>query len=153
LIHAVNQDIGINTEYVSTGLELIKSGDCDIAHGSRRMKNSVIVVYKPWYRRLIPKLFRWLFIRLLGIPSSLTDTQCGFKIYRGDVARTLYKQSVLDGFLFDIEIIIRALKQGYRIREFPVEWKADLDSRLSVVRNSPGVLKEIFALRQLRKTL
>ncbi len=65
---------------------------------------------------------------MLRVPRELTDTQCGFKVYRGDVARELYGQCVTDGFLFDIEIILRAIEKGYRIGEFPVEWACDRDS-------------------------
>ena len=86
---------------------------------------------------------------MLGVPRELTDTQCGFKIYRGDVARELYGQCVTDGFLFDIEIILRAVKKGYRIGEFPVQWVCDRDSRLSVARTPWPVLAELRALRRV----
>jgi hypothetical protein len=69
-------------------------------------------------------------------------------MYKGDVARTLYGQCVTDGFMFDIEIILRAIRQGYRISEFPVEWACDLDSRLSVTRTPWPVLAELLELRR-----
>jgi hypothetical protein len=50
--------------------------------------------------------------------------------------------------MFDIEIILRAVKKGYRISEFPVEWVCDLDSRLSVARTPWPVLAELRALRR-----
>ena len=90
---------------------------------------------------------------MFNIPSRITDTQCGFKIYRGDIARKLYNQCVTDGFLFDIEIFLRAQKQDYKIVEFPIEWKIDPDSRLSVKRNALHVLKELIALRRLKAKL
>ena len=73
-------------------------------------------------------------------------------LYRGDVARELYEVCVTDGFMFDIEIILRAIKKGKRIEEFPVEWACDPDSRLSVTRTPWPVLAELCALRRAMKT-
>ena len=71
-------------------------------------------------------------------------------MYKGDVARELYGQCVTDGFMFDIEIILRATQKRLRIAEFPVEWACDPDSRLSVARTPWPLLTEI---RRLKRTL
>ena len=84
----------------------------------------------------------------MKIPPELTDTQCGFKIYKGDVARHLYGECMTDGFAFDIEIIIRAGKEGYRIKEFPIDWTCDRDSRLSPTRSSWRVLSELLKIKR-----
>ncbi|MFC1555210.1 glycosyltransferase, partial [candidate division KSB1 bacterium] len=120
----------IPLDYLKTGLEIIRKNTAEIAHGSRRLPESRILKKKSFLRRIIPKYLRWVFIKWLGVSSELTDTQCGFKIYKGNVARELYGECLTDGFLFDVEIILRAQKHGYRIKEFPVEWTADPDSRL-----------------------
>ena len=86
----------------------------------------------------------------MKIPSEFTDTQCGFKIYRGDIARNLYSQCITDGFMFDIEILLRAQMQSYRIKEFPIEWSCDPDSRLSPTRSLTHILAE---LRTIRRTI
>jgi dolichyl-phosphate beta-glucosyltransferase len=99
---------------------------------------------------VISALFRAFVFPWLGIPRTLTDTQCGFKLYRGDIARQLYALCSTDGFMFDIEIILHALHLGYRIMEFPVEWSCDRDSRLGIRRNSWEILR---ALVHLRRTL
>ena len=77
-----------------TGIDLIKSGQCDIAHGSRKMPGCNIQRAQGIYRRFCSRLFRLVAASVLGIPKELTDTQCGFKIYRGDVARDLYSRCV-----------------------------------------------------------
>lgn len=130
------------------GLEMLRQGQCDLAHGSRRLIESDILQDQPWHRRLFSRAFKATVRALLGVPRQLTDTQCGFKMYKGDVARTLYGQCVTDGFMFDIEIILRAIRQGYRICEFPVEWVCDLDSRLSVTRTPWPVLAELIELKR-----
>lgn len=148
--YAMFADCGLCIPYdnVLAGLEMLKSGACDIAHGSRRHIQSNILRDQPWHRRLISRTFKATVRTMLDVPRELTDTQCGFKIYRGDIARELYGQCVTDGFLFDIEIILRAIRQGYRIREFPVQWACDRDTRLSVARTPWPVLFELRALRR-----
>ena len=122
------------------GLEMLRDDACDLAHGSRRHIASDILKSQPWYRRMLSRAFKATVRMLLRVPRELTDTQCGFKMYRGDVARELYGQCITDGFMFDIEVILRAAKKGYRIAEFPVEWTCDIDSRLSVARTPWPVL-------------
>jgi dolichyl-phosphate beta-glucosyltransferase len=128
------------------GLEMLKSGQCDLAHGSRRHIQSDILQDQPWHRRLLSRTFKLMVRWMLGVPPELTDTQCGFKMYKGDIARELYAECTTDGFMFDIEIILRAVRKGYRIGEFPVEWVCDPDSRLSVTRTPWPVLVELHKL-------
>jgi dolichyl-phosphate beta-glucosyltransferase len=130
------------------GLELVRSGRCDIAHGSRKMRGCHIEKAQSPYRRMCSKLFHWFVVHDMGVPAEYTDTQCGFKIYKGDVARHLYGEAITDGFSFDIEIILRARKEGYRIKEFPIDWTCDRDSRLSPTRSSWRVLRELMRIRR-----
>ncbi|MBA7486014.1 Undecaprenyl-phosphate 4-deoxy-4-formamido-L-arabinose transferase [subsurface metagenome] len=144
-------DSGCCVPYEDTlrGLELIKSGACDIAHGSRKMRGCHIEKAQSLYRRICSKTFHWFVIHDMKIPAEFTDTQCGFKIYRGDIARHLYSECITDGFIFDIEIIMRAQKEGYHIKEFPIDWTCDRDSRLSPTRSSWRVLSELLTIRRV----
>ncbi|MBN1764718.1 MAG: glycosyltransferase [Sedimentisphaerales bacterium] len=132
------------------GLDMIKKGMCRIAHGSRKLPDSHIPKKQSLYRRIGSCFFRRLILRMMNLPDYLTDTQCGFKIYQGYIARRLYQQCFTDGFMFDIEIIIRALQAGYSIKEFPIEWTWDPDSRLSPMRSWRQILRE---LRLIKKRL
>jgi len=136
-------------ENVLRGLELLKSDQCDIAHGSRKMQGCHIEKAQSPYRRICSRLFHWYVVHRMKLPPELTDTQCGFKIYRGDVARRLYGESVTNGFAFDIEIIMRAQKEGYRIKEFPLHWSCDRDSRLSPTRSLRRVLSELLTIKRV----
>jgi hypothetical protein len=135
-------------EDVLGGLDLIKNGTCEIAHGSRKMQGCHIEKAQSLYRRICSRLFRWFVVCYMKIPTEFTDTQCGFKIYRGEVGRHLYGECIADGFAFDIEIIMRAQKEGYRIREFPVDWACDPDSRLSPSRSLWRVLSELKTIKR-----
>ena len=73
------------------------------------------------------------------------------EVYRGEIARELFGKCKTTGFLFELEVLLRALKRGYRIEEFPVEWTCDLDTRLRPGSDAVGVLKEMFQVRSIIK--
>ncbi|MBN1675843.1 MAG: glycosyltransferase [Kiritimatiellae bacterium] len=131
------------------GLDLLRGGACQIAHGSRNLRNSVICRPKPLRRRMLSVLFRLAARVVSGIPRRITDSQCGFKLYVGPVARKLYRQCVTDGFMFDVEILCRALRAGFAVREFPVEWSCDPDTRLDPRREWRPVLRDLVKIRRM----
>ena len=163
--HAVKRGVNISTgdyvmfadcgccvpyENVLDGMELIKNNHCEIAHGSRVHPKTKIKNPQTLYRRLCSSMFRFVVSRLTKIPPELTDTQCGFKVYKGSVARELYAECITEGFMFDIEIILRAKKLGYTITEFPITWTCDRDTRLHPAKSIRPVLKE---LQRIKKSL
>lgn len=129
------------------GIEQIRSGQCGLAHGSRKLSNCHIKRPQSPYRKLCSHLFHWFLIHDIKRLGNLTDTQCGFKVYRGDIARELYAQSTVDGFMFDIEIILLALSNGCRIHEFPVDWAWDPDSRLKPMQVAWHVFRDLLSLK------
>ena len=131
------------------GLDLLKNDECDIAHGSRLLVESKIKG-KTISRQISSWIFRKFISGCMSIPNHLSDTQCGLKIYKRDVAINLYEKCMTDGFMFDIEIILRAAKANYRIKEFPIEWTADPDSRLSIFKNFWQIIRE---LKKIKKEL
>lgn len=143
-------DSGACVPFASTlqGLQLIKAKECDIAHGSRKMKDCHIKRRQSMFRRMCSRVFHRLVIKDMGIPAELTDTQCGFKIYRGEVGRHLYSECITDGYTFDIEVVLRALKEGYQIKEFAIDWVCDPDSRLTPVRNVCQIVRELLRIRR-----
>ena len=129
------------------GFEILKK-DADIAHGSRFLYNSIIVIQRKWYRSLYSFLFRKFINLYAQIPQKLTDTQCGFKMYKHNVAHKLFSQCKTDGFMFDIEIILRAFQLGYSIQEFPIEWTVDHDSRVNLKRTLFRILQELAKIKK-----
>jgi len=150
---ALFADAGLCVPFKSAlkGMEMIRRGECDIAHGSRKLPDSIIIQPQTLYRRLCSRLFRLIVRLFMGIPDEFTDTQCGFKVYRGDVARRLYGECFSNGFMFDVEILLRALRHGYRVKEFPVEWRCDLDTRLHPARGAKDTLAELAAIKKAMK--
>jgi len=129
------------------GIQMLDLKMCDLAHGSRRMRGSVRVA-QPILRRIGSRLFATLVKSFIGIPRYVSDTQCGFKLYRREVAHKLYGEMFSDGFMFDIEIILRARKAKLTILEFPVLWSNDPDSRYDPLRGGAlSTLKQLWGIR------
>jgi dolichyl-phosphate beta-glucosyltransferase len=142
-------DAGLCVPYpiAKIALAMLDMRMCDVANGSRRMRGSVKKA-QPLYRQLGSQAFGVIIHTFMGIPRYISDTQCGFKAYRLDVAQRLYGESFTDGFMFDTEIILRALKEGYAILEFPVVWENDADTRFNPRTGSLRLLKELVVIRR-----
>jgi dolichyl-phosphate beta-glucosyltransferase len=136
----------VSYEIAFIGLSMLNLNMCDIAHGSRRMRGSV-VKRQPLYRSIGSKVYSLVVHALMGVPLYISDTQCGFKLYKGDYARRLYSKAFTDGFMIDIEIILRSLSSGYRILEFPVIWSNDADTRYDPIKGTWKNLLELMAIR------
>jgi len=130
-------------------IERIRAGELDMAMASRRLKETVIRRNRSLKRRILSWLFRLAARAAVGLPRRFTDTQCGFKVYKGEVARELFAACITKGFLFELEVLLRALERGYRVEEFPVEWTCDLDSRLRPGRVASSVTKDLFKIRKI----
>jgi dolichyl-phosphate beta-glucosyltransferase len=108
-------------------------GGADIVFGSRGLPESRVVVHQPLYRELLGRGFN-LLVRATVLPG-VRDTQCGFKLFRGPIARAVFGQSVIDGFAFDVEVLTLAVRAGYRVMEVPVTWSHAESSRVRVLRD------------------
>jgi len=117
----------------------------DIVIGSRALEGSDIVVRQPWWREFMGKTFN-RFVRFL-ILKDFKDTQCGFKLFKGDIGRELFRRVTIDRFAYDVEILYLAGKAGYRIKEVPVRWLNSPDSRVHPIKDSLQMLKDLLKIR------
>jgi dolichyl-phosphate beta-glucosyltransferase len=104
----------------------------DAVIGSRDIKGAVLDPPQPWIRNIILgegfKLYRKLAIGLWGIE----DTQCGFKCFSKKATEEIFPKCLISRFAFDPEILVIARKLGYKIKEIPVYWKNDLESKVKL---------------------
>jgi glycosyltransferase involved in cell wall biosynthesis len=142
-------DAGLCVPYkiARIALAMLDMRMCDVANGSRRMRGSVKRA-QPLYRQIGSRLFGIVVHAFMGIPMYISDTQCGFKAYRREVGHRLYGAAFTDGFMYDTEIILRALDEGYTILEFPVVWENDADSRFNPKTGSLKLLRELLVIRR-----
>jgi dolichyl-phosphate beta-glucosyltransferase len=119
---------------------------CDVVIGSRALPSSRIEKRQPLYRRWGSRGFG-LFMHLCVGLDDIVDTQCGFKFFRGDVARDLFSTQQIDGYMFDVEILYLARQRAYRIDQVPVRWRDDGDSRLQLVSGNLNNLADVLSIR------
>ena len=127
-------------------LERALSDDIDIVIGSRAIRNPECRVEGTLHRKYIGFIYNRL-VRLLAV-RGLSDTQCGFKLFRGAAADTLFAAQTLAGFGFDVEVLFLARKWGYAIREVPVNWQDQPRGKVRVLRDSARMLFDLVKLRR-----
>ncbi len=103
-------------------------------------------VDEPEYRHLMGRINNWI-IKLTALPD-FEDTQCGFKMFSRAAAHDLFGVQRMNGIGFDVELLFIARKRGYKIREVPITWYFDADSRMRLVQDSLNILREIWEIRQ-----
>ena len=116
----------------------------DIIIGSRDIKGAVLDPPQPWIRKLILgegfRLYRKIILGLWGIE----DTQCGFKCFTKKATEKIFPKCRIDRFAFDPEILVIAKKLGSEIKEIPVYWKNDPESKVkfkSIFKMALDVIK------------
>ncbi len=117
--------------------------DFDVAIGSREALGAVRYdepPYRHWGGRLINFL-----IRVLILPG-FQDTQCGFKCFHAEATKEIFEQQTLTGWSFDIELLYLARKRKLRIKEVPINWYFDADSKVSAVRDAIKMVSDIFRI-------
>ena len=117
----------------------------DVAIGSREVPGAKRYD-EPGYRHLVGRLFNAL-VRFLALPG-LQDTQCGFKCFRAEVAEIIFPLQTLEGMSFDAEVLLIARKQGYKIREVPINWYFNPDSRVRLVKDSLRMALDLLVMRR-----
>ena len=116
-----------------------------VAIASRALKGSRVEVSQPIYRVFMGKVFN-LIVQLVLLPG-IWDTQCGFKLFRADVAHEAFVGLTTDGFGYDPEVLYRVKKRGVRIAEVPVVWRNSIETKVSPVRSSLDMLRHVVQLR------
>ena len=129
---------------VEQGLALLEAG-ADVAIGSRKLAGSQVVEKQAGYRRIGSSVFGLLVRNWMGLRYA--DTQCGFKLFRAQAAERLFSAARIDGFMFDAETLINARKFGLTVKEFPVEWRADPDTRYKPFSGSIRNLLELVRIQ------
>jgi dolichyl-phosphate beta-glucosyltransferase len=121
-----------------------------VAIGSRALGLGEVHVEARAHRRLMGRLFH-LLVSVLAV-RGFKDTQCGFKLFTAEAAHDLFPRMRMNGFSFDVEILVMARKLGYPVREVPVNWTHQPGSRINLVTDSVRMAFDLFVIRvrQLR---
>ncbi|HEU4506262.1 MAG TPA: dolichyl-phosphate beta-glucosyltransferase [Nitrospira sp.] len=129
-------------------LEKALAGGADMAIGSRALAARLpgFAVHARVYRSVLGTVFNAV-VRQSGI-TGISDTQCGFKLFRRIVAQELFGYGTIDGFGFDLEVLYLAQQRGYRITEVPVNWSDQPGSKVHVLRDGLAMLRDLAVIRR-----
>ncbi|MFO7323051.1 MAG: glycosyltransferase family 2 protein [Chloroflexota bacterium] len=117
----------------------------DILIATREGKESRRVG-EPEYRHIMGRINNWI-IKLTAL-RDFEDTQCGFKMFTRHAAEDLFCVQRMSGIGFDVELLFIAKRRGYKIKEVPITWYFDSDSRMRLVQDSLNMLREIWTIRK-----
>ena len=126
-------------------LEAALSNGAGVAIGSRALRESRVEVSQPLYRVVMGKAFN-LMVQAVLLPG-LWDTQCGFKLFRADVAHPVFALLKTDGFGYDPEVLYRAKQRGVKIAEVPVVWRNSAPTKVRAVHSSVDMLMHLMRIR------
>jgi len=137
----IDVDLATDMKHLRELVQYVRDG-YDFATGSRMLPESS--VKRPFKRGFASKGFNFLTRLMLG--SKLYDHQCGFKSFkRGSLFRII--GDVKDTHWFwDTELFVRAQREGFRVKEFPVEWKHGGATKVNLVKDVFGMGSQIFRL-------
>lgn len=126
-------------------VEKLFASGAPVAVGSRALDRSRLEVRQPFYREWAGRAFNKA-VQLLGV-RGIRDTQCGFKLFRGDVAEQVFSRCHLDGYGYDFEALMLARAFRHEIAEVPVRWRHQEGSKVRLLRDGLKMLWDLVVLR------
>lgn len=145
-------DLATNLEALPNLINSIKEGH-DIAIGSRLLKNSQ--VKRSLLRTTTSRAYNLFLRKYLGV--KFKDAQCGFKAVNQKVVKEILPKVKDNSWFFDTEMLTLAEKEGYKIKEIPVEWVekrvSNRKSKVNLILVSLDYLKSVSNLKRRLKSL
>lgn len=144
LILMTDADLSTPIEELEKMLPWLENG-YDIVIGSRALQRSLIEVPQPWYRSAMGRVFNFLVQKITL--KGFKDTQCGFKCFTKGAAAQIFVLQRVDGFAFDVEVLLIAEKLGFKIKEVPVRWVNSPQSSVNIFTGSASMFYELLKIR------
>jgi glycosyltransferase involved in cell wall biosynthesis len=131
--------------------EICRAGDHDAVIGSRWKTGARVEPPQPLERRIASRSFNTMVRLLFGL--GLSDTQCGAKLFKRSALGEILRALEVADFSFDIEVLWRLKRAGFRILEVPTVWSDHREgTKIQLLRSSWGMLRSILRLR-LKETV
>ena len=137
-------DLSTNLSALPPLVNAIHKHGYDLSIGSRLSKGSV-VIGRSFKRELVSRSYSLLFRSLFF--TSFRDAQCGFKAVSRKVCREVLPEVKDTGWFFDSELLILSDKNGYSIKEIPVQWGDDPDTKVKIIGTARENLRGLLRLR------
>jgi dolichyl-phosphate beta-glucosyltransferase len=140
----MDADLPFDLAVIAEMLRYLDVKEFDLCIGSRAAKGTAYAVQRPGERRLASLLFTELVGRL--VVTGVRDTQCGVKGFRAPIAEYLFRESKVDSFAFDVELLYLAFKNGFDVKTIPVRLNEDKPSTVRVLQHGLPMLIEVLEL-------
>ena len=141
----LDADLAVDLSHIDAALAAIRDG-ADVAIGSRALPDSEVTRRQGLVRRTLGRGYRGLAVRRLGL--GVSDVTCGFKALRRERVGPLLAATGSHRWGLDAELLYLVRAAKLRIDEFPVAWRDGRDSRVRLVRDVFGALRELRAVRR-----
>jgi len=135
-------DLATDVGQLKSLVRAIEEEGCDFATGSRMLSGSK--VERSLRRRIASKSYNFMVRAMLG--SKVKDHQCGFKAFRREPLMQLLDEVKARHWFWDTEIIVRAFRKGYKIKEIPVEWKSGRETKVRLLKDSFNMAGQVIKL-------
>lgn len=148
-------DLSVSIDQLGKMLVWVKDNDYDLAIATREGPGAQRIG-EPYSRHLMGRIFNS--IVQLVVLKGINDTQCGFKMFKGEAAKEIFKRtklySVNDPEIkgakvsgFDVELLYVARKLGYKIKEVPVVWIYSDNSKVHSLKDSYYNFVDVLRVR------
>ncbi|MBS1788240.1 MAG: glycosyltransferase family 2 protein [Acidobacteria bacterium] len=137
-------DLSTDLRFLPDLVAAISEEGFDVATGSRLMKGAQTT--RSLTREIISRIYN-LFVKIV-LFTKFSDAQCGFKAVSRKAVDRIVPQISDQSWFFDTELLVLAEKQGYKIKDIPIIWAEDDDSRVKIVRTAWDDIKGVFRLRR-----
>ena len=138
-------DLSTSLEEMEKFFNEIRKKEFDVVIGTRKADPSLQKIRQPFYRRFLGGVFTKLSGFFVG--CAISDFTCGFKMYTKSAAEIIFKRQRISGWSFDTELIYIAALHGLKIRELPVVWSHDSDTKVRVIQDIISSLLGLFKIR------
>lgn len=140
-------DLATDIRNLKALVDSIREG-YDFATGSRMLPESKIE--RQLSRQIASKSYNFMVRALLG--SKIKDHQCGFKAFKRDPLFGILEEVEASHWFWDTEILVRAARNGYEIKEIPVEWKSGRKTKVNLLKDSLNMGSQVLKLWWKLKT-
>ena len=141
----LDADLSTPADEISQAVATLEAG-ADLVIGSRRLPRSEVTVQQPRYRRLATEVFARTRQAIVGL-QRYSDTQCGFKAMRGEVARALFSRAVINRFMFDVELLYLAERAHLTVQEQPVRWADAPGTKVRLLEGAMSMVRDLVRIR------
>jgi glycosyltransferase involved in cell wall biosynthesis len=125
-------DLATNVEQLKSLVKAVEEEGFDFATGSRMLPESK--VKRSHARHIASKSYNFLVRAMLG--SKIRDHQCGFKAFKREALLPLLDEVAACHWFWDTELLVRALRKGYKIKEIQVEWKSRRETKVRLLKDA-----------------